>query len=160
MAPRTFQKHKSRTTVICVPLFSSLSPTGCYFHLSLELYCFSGEKGNANSLCPWLQREVKIVMQLLFHCILKVHPVLDTISSAVKKKWSFSFSGQSFELVTIIIHILLIETRKVRLNMAKSLTQCQIFSKQQDILPEPYKFSNTKNYFAQDKCITNIPYHI
>ena len=44
--------------------------------------------------------------------------------------------------------------------MANSLTQCQIFSKQQDILPEPYKFLNTKNYFAQDKCITNIPYHI
>lgn len=45
--------------------------------------------------------------------------MLDTIPSAVKKKMSFSFSGQSFELVAIIIHILLIEAKKVRLNMAK-----------------------------------------
>ena len=44
--------------------------------------------------------------------------MLDTIPSAVKKKIVF-FILRTFELVAIIIHILLIEARKVRLNMAK-----------------------------------------
>lgn len=90
IAPQDFQKFKSRTTVICVPLFACFSPTGCYFHLSLELYCFSGEKGNINSLCPWLQREIEIFIQLPLYHIVKAHPVLGTMLSAVKKYCLFN----------------------------------------------------------------------
>lgn len=80
MAPQVSQKYKTRITTVCVRLFESLSPIGCYFHLSLELYSFLGRKK------AWLQGKKKVFLQILFYYILKVFPVLDTILSAVKNK--------------------------------------------------------------------------
>lgn len=44
MAPQVSQKYKNKITIVCVQLFESLCPIGCYFHLLLELYCFLGRK--------------------------------------------------------------------------------------------------------------------
>lgn len=88
MAPQVSQKYKNRITIVCVQLFESLCPIGCYFHLLLELYCFLGRKKT------WLQGKVKVFLQILFYYTLKAFSVLDTILNAVKKKQNCMFNSR------------------------------------------------------------------